>query len=101
MISLSLCVQEGNCNYYLQDSILFYFQIVYELFLRFLESQDFQPSVAKKFIDQKFVMQVHINMFFMCPECLFGDFNSSFFFFLPLFSFLSCLIVKIQEKEIF
>lgn len=33
-------------------------QIVYELFLRFLESQDFQPSVAKKFIDQKFVMQL-------------------------------------------
>ncbi|XP_068730050.1 serine/threonine-protein phosphatase 2A 56 kDa regulatory subunit gamma isoform-like isoform X2 [Montipora capricornis] len=33
-------------------------QIVYELFLRFLESQDFQPSVAKKFVDQKFVMQL-------------------------------------------
>ncbi|KAJ7351733.1 Serine/threonine-protein phosphatase 2A 56 kDa regulatory subunit delta isoform [Desmophyllum pertusum] len=33
-------------------------QIVYELFLRFLESQDFQPSLAKKFIDQKFVMQL-------------------------------------------
>ena len=80
MISLSLCVQEGNCNYYLQDSIFFYFQIVYELFLRFLESPDFQPSVAKKFIDQKFVMQVHKYVFFMCPECLFGDFNSSFFF---------------------
>ena len=30
-------------------------QIVYEFFLRFLESQDFQPGVAKKFIDQKFV----------------------------------------------
>ena len=38
--------------------LFFIFQIVYELFLRFLESQDFQPSVAKKFIDQKFVMQV-------------------------------------------
>ncbi|KAL9954203.1 hypothetical protein ACROYT_G041707 [Oculina patagonica] len=33
-------------------------QIVYELFLRFLESQDFQPALAKKFIDQKFVMQL-------------------------------------------
>ena len=33
-------------------------QIVYELFLRFLESQDFQPSIAKKHIDQKFVVQV-------------------------------------------
>ncbi len=33
-------------------------QIVYEFFLRFLESQDFQPGVAKKYIDQKFVGQV-------------------------------------------
>ena len=33
-------------------------QIVYEFFLRFLESQDFQPGIAKKFIDQKFVGQV-------------------------------------------
>ena len=33
-------------------------QIVYEFFLRFLESQDFQPSVAKKHIDQKFVVHV-------------------------------------------
>ncbi|CAH1793263.1 unnamed protein product [Owenia fusiformis] len=33
-------------------------QIVYEFFLRFLESPDFQPSVAKKFIDQKFVLQL-------------------------------------------
>ena len=44
-------------------TVLFSFQIVYELFLRFLESQDFQPSVAKKFIDQKFVMQVHKYFF--------------------------------------
>ncbi|XP_060584090.1 serine/threonine-protein phosphatase 2A 56 kDa regulatory subunit epsilon isoform-like [Ruditapes philippinarum] len=33
-------------------------QIVYEFFLRFLESPDFQPSHAKKFIDQKFVLQL-------------------------------------------
>lgn len=33
-------------------------QIVYEFFLRFLESAEFQPSVAKKYIDQKFVMQL-------------------------------------------
>ena len=33
-------------------------QVVYEFFLRFLESPDFQPSLAKKFIDQKFVLQV-------------------------------------------
>ncbi|XP_041094020.1 serine/threonine-protein phosphatase 2A 56 kDa regulatory subunit beta isoform [Polyodon spathula] len=33
-------------------------QLVYEFFLRFLESADFQPSVAKRYIDQKFVMQL-------------------------------------------
>ncbi|CAF1562704.1 unnamed protein product [Adineta ricciae] len=33
-------------------------QIVYEFFLRFLESLDFQPSIAKKYIDQKFVLQL-------------------------------------------
>ncbi|XP_077056180.1 protein phosphatase 2, regulatory subunit B', gamma b isoform X1 [Siphateles boraxobius] len=33
-------------------------QLVYEFFLRFLESPDFQPNTAKKYIDQKFVMQL-------------------------------------------
>uniref|UniRef100_A0A3Q2ZQR1 Serine/threonine protein phosphatase 2A regulatory subunit n=1 Tax=Kryptolebias marmoratus TaxID=37003 RepID=A0A3Q2ZQR1_KRYMA len=33
-------------------------QLVYEFFLRFLESPDFQPNVAKKYIDQKFVLSV-------------------------------------------
>jgi len=33
-------------------------QLVYEFFLRVLESPDFQPSMAKKFIDQKFVLQL-------------------------------------------
>ncbi|KAF4532338.1 hypothetical protein B566_EDAN003641 [Ephemera danica] len=33
-------------------------QLVYEFFLRFLESPDFQPSVAKRHIDQKFVLQL-------------------------------------------
>ena len=37
---------------------LFLLQLVYEFFLRFLESPDFQPNIAKKYIDQKFVMQV-------------------------------------------
>ena len=36
----------------------FCLQIVYEFFLRFLESPDFQPGIAKKYIDQKFVGQV-------------------------------------------
>jgi hypothetical protein len=39
--------------------ILFLFlQLVYEFFLRFLESSDFQPTIGKKVIDQKFVLQV-------------------------------------------
>lgn len=33
-------------------------QLVYEFFLRFLESPDFQPNIAKKYIDQKFVLSV-------------------------------------------
>lgn len=33
-------------------------QLVYEFFLRFLESSDFQPTIGKKVIDQKFVLQV-------------------------------------------
>lgn len=33
-------------------------QIVYEYFLRFIESADFNNNIAKKFIDQAFVLQV-------------------------------------------
>uniref|UniRef100_A0A8C2F4H8 Serine/threonine protein phosphatase 2A regulatory subunit n=1 Tax=Cyprinus carpio TaxID=7962 RepID=A0A8C2F4H8_CYPCA len=33
-------------------------QLVYEFFLRFLESPDFQPSLAKRYVDQKFVLQL-------------------------------------------
>ncbi|XP_074027330.1 protein phosphatase regulatory B subunit well-rounded isoform X5 [Leptinotarsa decemlineata] len=33
-------------------------QLVYELFLRVLEAPDFQPNVAKRYIDQKFVLQL-------------------------------------------
>ena len=36
-------------------------QLVYEFFLRFLESQDFQPNTAKRYIDQKFLLQVNLN----------------------------------------
>lgn len=40
-------------------------QLVYEVFLRFLESSDFQPAIGKKVIDQKFVLQVeNITTFF-------------------------------------
>ena len=38
--------------------VCLYLQIVYEFFLRFLESAEFQPTIAKKYIDQKFVLQV-------------------------------------------
>ncbi|XP_050294069.1 serine/threonine-protein phosphatase 2A 56 kDa regulatory subunit gamma isoform-like isoform X2 [Anthonomus grandis grandis] len=33
-------------------------QLVYELFLRVLEAPDFQANVAKRYIDQKFVLQL-------------------------------------------
>ena len=42
----------------LSPFFLLLLQIVYEFFLRFLESQDFQPGIAKKYIDQRFVGQV-------------------------------------------
>ncbi|VDM98723.1 unnamed protein product [Thelazia callipaeda] len=33
-------------------------QLVYEFFLRFVESADFQPAIAKRYIDQKFVLKL-------------------------------------------
>lgn len=33
-------------------------QLVYEFFLRVMESQDFQPTIAKKYIDQKVVLRL-------------------------------------------
>uniref|UniRef100_A0AC34Q056 Serine/threonine protein phosphatase 2A regulatory subunit n=1 Tax=Panagrolaimus sp. JU765 TaxID=591449 RepID=A0AC34Q056_9BILA len=33
-------------------------QLVYEFFLRFLESQDFQSNIAKRYIDQKFLIKL-------------------------------------------
>ncbi|XP_028643384.1 serine/threonine-protein phosphatase 2A 56 kDa regulatory subunit gamma isoform-like [Grammomys surdaster] len=33
-------------------------QLVYEFFLRFLESPDLQPNIAKKYIEQKFLLQL-------------------------------------------
>ena len=38
-------------------------KIVYEFFLRFLESPDFQPNIAKKYIDQKYVLNVSFVLF--------------------------------------
>lgn len=48
---------------HLFSSCLFLLQLVYEFFLRFLESPDFQPNIAKKYIDQKFVMQVRDEIY--------------------------------------
>jgi serine/threonine-protein phosphatase 2A regulatory subunit B' len=33
-------------------------QTVYEFFLRFIECQDFNTNIAKKYVDQKFVVEV-------------------------------------------
>lgn len=35
-------------------------QIVYEFFLRFVESPDFNTNIAKRYIDQQFVLQVRL-----------------------------------------
>lgn len=44
-------------------------QLVYEVFLRFLESSDFQATIGKKVIDQKFVLQVcACNVFQKLPQ---------------------------------
>uniref|UniRef100_A0A3Q2YER1 Serine/threonine protein phosphatase 2A regulatory subunit n=1 Tax=Hippocampus comes TaxID=109280 RepID=A0A3Q2YER1_HIPCM len=48
-------------------------QLVYEFFLRFLESTDFQPNIAKKYIDQKFVMQVRCALLAFCGPRFFKD----------------------------
>jgi serine/threonine-protein phosphatase 2A regulatory subunit B' len=40
-------------------------QLVYEVFLRFLESSDFQATIGKKVIDQKFVLQVSLDFFIL------------------------------------
>lgn len=36
-------------------------QVVYEFFLRFIESQDFNTNIAKQYIDHQFVLQVRLK----------------------------------------
>ena len=36
-------------------------QVVYEFFLRFIESQDFNTNIAKQYIDHSFVLQVSLD----------------------------------------
>jgi len=49
-------------------------QVVYEFFLRFIESQDFNTNIAKQYIDHQFVLQVRIPlcMWFALLEGLMG-----------------------------
>jgi len=52
--------------------MIHHLQLVYEFFLRFLESQDFQPTTAKRFIDQSFVLQVQMHFLSLfCFELIF------------------------------
>jgi serine/threonine-protein phosphatase 2A regulatory subunit B' len=39
-------------------------QVVYEFFLRFIESQDLNVAAAKPYIDSRFVLQVPLPFFF-------------------------------------
>lgn len=84
------------------------FQLVYEFFIRFLESQEFQPSIAKKYIDQKFVLQVSQSagqrsatwpLIFLWSS-LFCDFllRSSF---VVIVIFLSLFLPPVQLLELF
>lgn len=40
-------------------------QIVYEFFLRFVESPEFNTNVGKRYIDQGFVLQVRLALIFI------------------------------------
>jgi len=50
-------------NNFLITPCFFFVQPVFDFFLRVLESPEFQPTVAKKYIDQKFVLQVCLLTF--------------------------------------
>lgn len=54
-----------KCVYIVKDGIFSVFQLVYEFLLRFLENPDFQPSIAKRYIDQKFVLQVGVFLIYL------------------------------------
>lgn len=51
-------------------------QLVYEFFLRFLESTDFQPTIGKKVIDQKFVLQVSSFIIYLGTRPRGGGFDA-------------------------
>jgi serine/threonine-protein phosphatase 2A regulatory subunit B' len=74
-------------------------QIVYEFFLRFLESPEFQPNIAKKFIDQKFVLQVSArSMLARCSMCDHSSIPCACLWALKLPSLtITCTIFKLLE----
>ena len=61
-------------------------QVVYEFFLRFIESQDFNTNIAKGFIDHQFVLQVRRNLD-ACENSLTSSSSSN------------CLTQKTHENE--
>jgi hypothetical protein len=50
-------------------------QIVYEFFLRFVESPEFNTNIGKRYIDQAFVLQVSTDN----PRDIHAHFSSSSF----------------------
>lgn len=72
-------------------------QLVYEVFLRFLESSEFQATIGKKVIDQKFVLQVKNKYIFLLRFCLIFGYKYNPFF----YSCWNYLIQKTQENVIF
>lgn len=72
-------------------------QLVYEVFLRFLESQDFQATIGKKVIDQKFVLQVSV-IWFDIPVGYSAETDGMF---VGLYSCWSCSIRRIRGNGTF
>lgn len=64
-------------------------QVVYEFFLRFIESQDFNTNIAKQYIDHHFVLQVNYTIVYsICLHTLI------------LYSCSNCSTRKILVREI-
>lgn len=74
-------------------------QLVYEVFLRFLESADFQATFGKKVIDQKFVLQVSRSP--NRDEALRAQASKQLAHIPFFFSYWNCSIPKIRESVTF
>jgi hypothetical protein len=44
-------------------------QLVYEFFLKFIESPEFSPNIAKKYIDTSFIQQVKQKARWLLSKC--------------------------------